>query len=44
MPQVEFEPMTPVFEWAKAVHALDCTATVIGIDLHSFSYCDSKGA
>jgi hypothetical protein len=29
MPRVEFEPMTPVFERAKAVHALDRAATVI---------------
>jgi hypothetical protein len=30
MPQVRFEPMNPVFERAKAVHALDRAATVIG--------------
>jgi hypothetical protein len=30
MPQVEFEHMIPEFERAKAVHALDCAATVIG--------------
>jgi hypothetical protein len=29
MPQVGFEPMTPVFEQAKTVHALARTATVI---------------
>jgi hypothetical protein len=31
MPRVRFEPMIPVFERAKTVHALDRTATVIGI-------------
>jgi hypothetical protein len=30
MPQAGFEPMTPVFEWVKTVHALDCVVTVIG--------------
>jgi hypothetical protein len=30
MPRVGFEPMIPAFERAKAVHALDRTATVIG--------------
>jgi hypothetical protein len=30
MPWVEFEPTIPVFERAKAVHALDRPATVIG--------------
>jgi hypothetical protein len=30
MPQVGFEPMTPVFERAKTVHVLDRAATVIG--------------
>jgi hypothetical protein len=30
MPLVEFEPTTPVFERAKMVHALDCSAAVIG--------------
>jgi hypothetical protein len=34
MPWVEFEPMTPVFERAKIVHALDRTATVISKVLH----------
>jgi hypothetical protein len=33
MPQVGFEPTTPVFERAKSVHALDRASTVIG--LHS---------
>jgi hypothetical protein len=33
MPWVEFEPMIPVFERAKTVHALDRAATVIG-ELH----------
>jgi hypothetical protein len=31
MPRVAFEPTIPVFEGAKAVHALDRAATVIGI-------------
>jgi hypothetical protein len=35
MPQVGFEPMIPVFEWAKTVHALDCIATVIGSHITS---------
>jgi hypothetical protein len=26
-----FEPMTPVTEWGKTVHALDRAATMIGI-------------
>jgi hypothetical protein len=30
MPQVGFEPMTPVFERTKTVHALDRAAVVIG--------------
>jgi hypothetical protein len=30
MPGVGFEPTTPVFERAKAAHALDRAATVIG--------------
>jgi hypothetical protein len=30
MPQVELEPMIPVFERAKTVHVLDRAATVIG--------------
>jgi hypothetical protein len=30
MPLVGFEPMTPVFERAKTVHAIDRAATVIG--------------
>jgi hypothetical protein len=29
MPRVGFEPMIPVFEWAKKVHALNRAATVI---------------
>jgi hypothetical protein len=27
-----FEPTIPVFEQAKTVHALDCAATVIGLN------------
>jgi hypothetical protein len=30
MPQVEFEPTTPVFERAKTIHALDGAAIVTG--------------
>jgi hypothetical protein len=30
MPEVRFEPMVPVFERAKTVHAPDGAATVIG--------------
>jgi hypothetical protein len=30
MPRIRFEPMTPVFERAKTIHALDRAATVIG--------------
>jgi hypothetical protein len=30
MPRVVLEPMTPVFDRAKTVHALDSEATVIG--------------
>jgi hypothetical protein len=30
MPRVGFQPMIPVFERAKTVHALDRAATVIG--------------
>jgi hypothetical protein len=30
MHQVGFEPTIAVFEWAKAVHALDRVGTVIG--------------
>jgi hypothetical protein len=30
MPQVDFEPMIPMFERAKTVHVLDHAATVIG--------------
>jgi hypothetical protein len=32
MPQVEFEPTTPVFERAKTVYALNHVATVISSD------------
>jgi hypothetical protein len=31
MPRVGFEPMIPVFERVKTVHALDGAATVIGM-------------
>jgi hypothetical protein len=30
MPEVGFDPTTPVFERTKTVHALDGAATVIG--------------
>jgi hypothetical protein len=30
MPRVGFEPMTPAFERAKTIQALDCAAIVIG--------------
>jgi hypothetical protein len=33
MPQVGFEPMTPVFERAKTVHVLDRAATIISFSL-----------
>jgi hypothetical protein len=31
MPRVGLEPMTPVFEQAKTVHALDCAITVVTV-------------
>jgi hypothetical protein len=31
MAQVEFEPMIPMIEQVKTVHALNCAATVIDI-------------
>jgi hypothetical protein len=34
MPRVEFEPMIPVFDRAKTVHALGRAATVIGTLYH----------
>jgi hypothetical protein len=34
MPRVGVEPTIPVFERAKAVHALDGATTVIGCRLH----------
>jgi hypothetical protein len=37
MPQVEFEPMIPVLEGAKTVHALDRTATVIVSSAHTLN-------
>jgi hypothetical protein len=30
MPRVGFEPTTPMFEWAKTIHALDRAITVLG--------------
>jgi hypothetical protein len=38
MPQVGFEPMIPLFEWAKIVRALDCTTTVISQVASCISY------
>jgi hypothetical protein len=35
MPQVTFDPKTPVFKRAKTGHALDREATVIGESDHS---------
>jgi hypothetical protein len=32
-PQGGFETTIPVFEWAKTIHALDRSATVIGMQL-----------
>jgi hypothetical protein len=40
MPRVGFEPTIPLFQRAKAVHSLECAATVIGnirYDLFLFS-------
>jgi hypothetical protein len=31
MTRVRFEPTIPAFEWTKEVHAVDSTATVIGM-------------
>jgi hypothetical protein len=38
MPQMGFEPTIPVFKRAKAVHALDRAATVIGYSLPSIMH------
>jgi hypothetical protein len=38
MPRVVFEPTIPEFEGAKAVHALNRAATVIGYTGHSSKY------
>jgi hypothetical protein len=46
MPRVVCEPTTPVFEWAKTVHALDGAATVIGpihIKLKNLKMLHQKG-
>jgi hypothetical protein len=32
MPREGFEPTTPAFELAKKAHALECAATVSGIE------------
>jgi hypothetical protein len=50
MPRVGFEPMIPVFERAKKVHALDRAATVIGFimtlmnlkDTHEWNFHKNK--
>jgi hypothetical protein len=46
MPRVEFEPTIPVFEQAKAVHALDSAATAFGqivnIAFHKFKAAINK--
>jgi hypothetical protein len=34
MPKVGFEPTTPVFEWVKAIHALDSAAAAMGNEAH----------
>jgi hypothetical protein len=34
MPRVGFEPTIPVFERAKAIHALDRAAAVAGLSLY----------
>jgi hypothetical protein len=38
MPWVGFEPMIPVFERAKKVHALDRAATVVGATFNLLTY------
>jgi hypothetical protein len=38
MPRVGFEPMIPVFEWAKPVHAPDRVASVIGVILVKYLF------
>jgi hypothetical protein len=38
MPQVGFEPMIPVFERAKTVHALDRVATVNASGIFTLLY------
>jgi hypothetical protein len=37
MPWVEFESTIPLFEWAKTVHALDRTASLIAVFLNLLS-------
>jgi hypothetical protein len=34
MPRVGFETTTPMLEWVKTVHALNCAATVIAFELY----------
>jgi hypothetical protein len=38
MSPVGFEPTAPGFKWVKAVHTLDCGATVIGSSLFTCSF------
>jgi hypothetical protein len=42
MISVGFEPMIPVFKRVKIVHALDCSATLIGYDITSATGCSNK--
>jgi hypothetical protein len=43
MPLVGFEPMAPVFERAKTVHALDRVATVIGFSfIRTSKECNNR--
>jgi hypothetical protein len=44
MPRVEFEPTIPVSQKAKAVHALDGAATVIGLTIKYQTQIDSRQA
>jgi hypothetical protein len=43
MSRVGFDPMAPVFEWAKTVHALERMATVTGCtDILSEIKCNNE--
>jgi hypothetical protein len=39
---VGFEPTIPVFEWAKTIHALDSTVTVIGLKFITGAFSTRK--